>query len=162
VTDVDPAFGNWLAGFIDGEGCFEVSYSGERLPAPRFRMVLRDDDTPIVKEIAARTNIGNVRFQRPRVNAHRAVLWSIDGKRDQQLLVALLDEYPLRAKKRRDYEAWRLAVRAHASVRQGAPAQRAEWRLRELKRQIEDARRYPDDAGRAADDVPDDQLELDL
>jgi hypothetical protein len=165
VTDVDPAFGNWLAGFIDGEGSFGIISNGSL--QPRFSLAVRDDDLAIVEEVAARTGIGSVYLTVDgRPGAHGVVQWNVFRKRDQQLLVALLEAFPLRAKKRRDFDVWKVAVRAHTSCRQGMPklaAQRAQWRLRELKRQIENGRLHPADAGEAADDVPvDDQLELDL
>jgi hypothetical protein len=111
VHDIDPSFGHWLAGFIDGEGSFSMP-SGARGCAPRFALELRDDDQAILEEIAHRTGIGRTYRRAKRDNAQSQASWQVFTMRDVARLVELLDTYPLRAKKRRDYEIWKEAVRA--------------------------------------------------
>lgn len=45
-----------------------------------------------------------------RMKARRAAVLTLSSKEECENLVALLDAYPMRAKKRRDYEVWREAV----------------------------------------------------
>ena len=172
MTGIDPAFGNWLAGFIDGEGSFGINPSNGSTLQPRFSLRVRDDDLAIVEEIVARTGIGTIRLAAPTARdlarmpgTHGTVAWRGVSKRDYRALVELLDAFPLRAKKRRDYEVWRTAVRVQASCRMGMPrlaAQRAQWRLYELKRHLENVRAHPDTAPVLPDDDVDGQLELGL
>jgi hypothetical protein len=124
--EVGPDFGSWLAGFIDGEGCFIVARGGG--PAVRgsyycrFQLKLRDDDVAVLHEIASRTGMGRVVAQRTRMRQHPQAVWQVVTRRDCAALVALLRRYPLRAKKAVDLDIWAVAVRAWDSVARGAAA----------------------------------------
>jgi hypothetical protein len=89
-----------------------------------FRVSLRVDDAPILWEIRERTGIGRVKEYAARKQiarrGHGVVQWQVDSRRACEELIVLLDRYPLRAKKRRDYELWREAVAVWATVTQGA------------------------------------------
>lgn len=155
---VDPAFGHWLAGFIDGEGCFAINCSqsgtAHRRVQIKFVLDLRADDRPIVEEIRARTGIkGSIRHRESYGDGNRRaqVSWHVNARGDLARLVQLLDTYPLRAKKRRDYEIWKRAVHASAGNRKG-PGSAArtrqsaiDWQLRRLARELRVTRGYPED-----------------
>jgi hypothetical protein len=113
---MDDLFGHWLAGFIDGEGTFQIQHHPARRGARahvslRFSITLRNDDIAILEEIAERTGLGLVRRRRPRNHdSQPQATWRV-GRKDECLrLVELLDRYPLRAKKRHDYTIWREAA----------------------------------------------------
>lgn len=114
---MDQAFGHWLAGFIDGEGSFTIiPQNRQRVRGAtarwscQFGIQVRDDDHSILEEILLQTGLG--RCYRSRAASHRNPLarWTIASKRDAAGLVELLDEFPLRAKKARDFVLWREAV----------------------------------------------------
>lgn len=115
-------FGHWLAGFIDGEGCFTIpsrsnaskGYHGRAFGC-RMDLGLRQDDRPILDLIQSTTKLGKVGM----VYAKRYTMarWYIGSKEGCRGLVTLLDQYPLRAKKRRDYDVWRLAVKEWTTTR---------------------------------------------
>lgn len=107
---VDDAFGHWLAGFIDGEGCFFFHKHKLQFSPPQFQLKLRDDDRAVLEECAVRTGLGRV-LPIPRKDRSKPQCkWIIAKKADCLSLVALLDRYPLRAKKQHDFAIWREAV----------------------------------------------------
>lgn len=113
--------GDWLAGFIDGEGSFNISHHGGSCQ-PRFTLKLRDDDTPIIQGIHSFLTVGTFRkskcspptskYYSP--NARMQVRLDIIGK-DNLKLISILDESPLRSKKLRDYLIWKEAVEIYSA-----------------------------------------------
>ncbi len=159
---VDAAFGNWLAGFIDGEGCFVVSQNSGR-PGYRCSLVvkLRLDDEPILREIQQRTGIGRLsRHKEREPDRHReaTATWRVDSRRDCARMVELLDTFPLRAKKARDYEIWRSAVRLWGAVRRGPSLSWAVFQMAECRRQLTAVRGFEGDEIEATE-IPE-QFEL--
>lgn len=62
---MDDAFGNWLAGFIDGEGCFsvrEIKGTKDSHYIFRFTIRLRIDDIEILNLIRDTIKLGTVYF----------------------------------------------------------------------------------------------------
>lgn len=114
VHRIDYAFGHWLAGFVDGEGCFRIHKAkrttGDTFYSCAFTLKLRDDDRPILDEICVTTNLGSVRAVRPDGNARPLAQWVVQNQIDCLALTQLFDVFPLRAKKARDFEIWKLAV----------------------------------------------------
>jgi hypothetical protein len=108
---IDREFGHWLAGFIDGEGCFRVHKEKRgAYYACHFTLKVRDDDTPILEEVVLRTGIGHLKADIVRGTSKPAMVWVVQSKAETLKLVAFLDQFPLRAKKSRDYAIWREAV----------------------------------------------------
>ena len=102
-------FFDWLAGFIDGEGCFTIP-DRQGHHAPRFTLVVRDDDQPILEEIVARTGIGRLYRIAASGTSNPQAAWHVESKQGVAQLVRILDAHPLRARKARDYAIWREAV----------------------------------------------------
>ena len=133
ATELDPAFGNWLAGFIDGEGCFCIrshtnqGYNRTTYYSCQFSVALRADDSPILWEICERTGIGAI-DAKCRTNANPKTVWRVNRKADCATLIEILDRFSLRAKKARDYALWRQAVEIWqtAGGRGGAPGLRGQ------------------------------------
>jgi hypothetical protein len=104
---IDPAFGHWLAGFVDGEGCFQVSRntSGRRFRCAyycRLTIALREDDDGILNEIQRQTGVGNVDGDRKR----RQRRWVVTDRDGVRVVRDIFRVYPLRAKKSRDFALW--------------------------------------------------------
>lgn len=142
---VDRDFGNWLAGFIDGEGCFRVhkEKSGGYY-ACHFTLKLRDDERPILEEIVERTGIGHLKPDLIRGGSKPCLIWVVQSKAACLQLVELLDRFPMRARKRKDYAVWREAVLYWPTMKRGnrwhGPR---DWsRMIAYKEAIEAARAY--------------------
>ena len=137
MDTLDDGFGHWLAGFIDGEGCFGIAQrQGEKHNSSIYyfcfmSIKLRDDDRSIIEEIRCRTGIGSIYVNKARSNSKTGIQWLIINKSDCLSLVEILDKYPLRAKKSKDYAIWREAVLLWVSQPLG---HRWKGRLLDLKR----------------------------
>jgi hypothetical protein len=119
---IDDAWGHWFAGFFDGEGCFTVKPTHRARRTATYvcsaEITLRADDAAILYEIVERTGIGRVHDKRGGDDPRRPnpfSRWQFGKQAEARALVAIFDRYPLRAKKARDYAAWRRAVLAHAA-----------------------------------------------
>lgn len=107
--DLDSAFGHWLAGFIDGEGCF-LLYRNHGSWDCRFELALRDDDADILHEVYQRIGLGRIAAKPAYRTSKPQVTWQIKKQEECVGLIEVLDRFPLRAKKQRDYAIWREAV----------------------------------------------------
>lgn len=145
---IDDDFGNWLAGFIDGEGSFLIMPMDNGWCCRMFLLVRRDDE-PILQEIIDRTGIGYL-YRHPSKKpgfpgSKPQTTWQVTSRGDVFALVDLLDRYPLRAKKARDYALWREAVLTWKQVlprhRHGQNGPLWE-RIAALKKELADVRAY--------------------
>lgn len=142
---IDREFGHWLAGFIAGEGCFRVhKEKGGGYYACHFTLKLRDDERPILEEIVARTGIGHLKPDLVRGNSNPCLVWVVQSKAECVKLVALLDQFPIRARKAKDYAIWREAVAHWITSRKGSRWHGPrDWSgMIAYKAAIEDARLY--------------------
>ncbi len=145
----DEHFGHWFAGFTDGEGCFSIDKIRISYIC-KFTIALRVDDMPILEEIRARFQIGEVYHLKPRNQSRAAAILRVARMDDVLKLVSILNRYPLRAKKRNDYIIWRDAValwtgrRGHHAMTSRGPHP-VQSRLAELAAELSAQRRMPDD-----------------
>jgi hypothetical protein len=102
---------HYISGFVDGEGCFSISFNknGVRLPEVRliFEIEVREDDEPILREIKEVLGCGNVY----RLDYERYAKWrphvklKVSNFADiSQKIIPFFQRYPLQAKKRHDFE----------------------------------------------------------
>lgn len=143
---IDPAFGHWLAGLIDGEGCFRVHMGkGGTYYAAHFSLKLRDDDQDVLASIAERTGIGRIYFDAHRSgNSKPCASWTVQSMADALVLVGLVERFPLHTRKARDFEVWARAVRTWATMKRGNRwAGPRDWTpMIDLKQELEAARAY--------------------
>ncbi len=136
-------FGHWFAGFLDGEGCFTIRTRTQRKGFEfGCEISLRADDRAILREIQSETGLGRIRFK----SHHRGpsslqATWEVKKKAECLALVSLLDMYPLRAKKKRDFVVWREAVQLWSRAR---PMNNDWSAVEDLRRQLVDGRRFGD------------------
>lgn len=108
---------HYVVGFVDGEGCFSISFNknGDRLPEVRliFEIELREDDEPILHEIRKMLDCGNIyrleyeRYAkwRPHVKLKVSNFADISTK-----IIPFFTRYPLQAKKLLQFENFCLAA----------------------------------------------------
>ena len=102
-------FGDYLAGFVDGEGCFCLDKPVEDRPGGAcFAIKLRRDDRDILEQIRNFLNCGVIRYGKPRGNGSPQACFT--AKDTTELLfkiVPCFEKHRLRAKKARDFEIWK-------------------------------------------------------
>jgi hypothetical protein len=108
---VGKDFGHWLAGFVDGEGCFTIVKHHNRSFQCSFVIRLRFDDIEVLRMIQATLGIGIV-YDRQKHNSRSKPSCSfVVRTRDQcEVLCRLFTQFPLRAKKSKSFAVWRRAV----------------------------------------------------
>jgi hypothetical protein len=117
-ADIDrDAFGHYLAGFTDGEGCFGLNvhtynYSPVVRPCAAFTINLRADDIPILRLIRSYFGFGTI--TRGSFNkTTRKNQWTFRVTTVSLLVSSVIphfERFPLRAKKSRDFLIWREGV----------------------------------------------------
>lgn len=109
--------GDYIAGFVDGEGCFALKFRRdirhERKGSPvyfywdiEFAILLRADDKDILNQIKETLGCGNLSFDK-----RGSVRYSVTNIEDLfNKVVPFFEAHQLRAKKRHDFELWKEAL----------------------------------------------------
>ena len=135
--NVTAEWASWFSGLVDGEGCFLIHRVGSSYHSAVFVINMRADDRPMLAEIKATLGFGAI-YRRPRrMIGHPTYAYQVARVKDTLALVRLFDQFPLRSRKRRDYEVWRTFVLLHAS-----PKNATDPRLAELFREIKETRHF--------------------
>ena len=111
--------GNYIAGFVDGEGCFFVRlYKKKRkkwleIPyyTPEFSIKIREDDWHILQRIKHTIGCGKLIRKKEKHRHNRSVGFVVYKKLDLiEKVVPFFDKYPLQGKKKVDFNLWKEAV----------------------------------------------------
>jgi LAGLIDADG DNA endonuclease family protein len=118
------AFGHWLSGFTDGEGCFYLGvgfrWGKYKVALARFDIQLRADDRVILEEIRAFWGVGHIRYAGQQKRSRpKVVLRIFAASALANVVVPHFDRYPLRAKKQRDFLIWKRGVELYHRVQAG-------------------------------------------
>lgn len=109
--------GDYIAGFVDGEGCFNLQFRRdvrhERINKPvyyswkvQFAIVARKDDKELLKKIQATLNCGYIYYARG-----DQVRYSVqDIENLYNIIISFFRKHPLFGKKKKDFELWAEAV----------------------------------------------------
>ncbi len=114
-------FGNWLVGFTDGEGCFQLMISKNKpmpdglLRSSTFRIGLRYDDKPILEKIRGYLGCGTIydNFTACKIKSTTnpsAEFRVADIKDLATKIVPFFEKFQLRSKKKRDFDIWKKGV----------------------------------------------------
>lgn len=143
----EDAFDCWLSGFIDGEGSFNIcKQSANQSYDVRMTIKLRDDDLAILEKCQARIG-GRLNFFTPKNGSKPQVTLYVSSTADCKRVISILDRFPLRAKKKKDYIVWKQAVllREQVTRRKGCKEINAPLytQLEQLRQQLITDRKYP-------------------
>lgn len=109
--------GDYIAGFVDGEGCFalkfvrEVRYDRKNKPEYlywdiEFAILLRQDDQDILKGICETLGVGRIS-----ISKNGGARYAVNKINElQDVIVPFFEKYSLRAKKRFDFALWKKAL----------------------------------------------------
>ena len=104
--------GEYIAGLTDGEACFDLIFQHKKKHPTghaRFLMTLRDDDTDILKFLINYFGCGYLKHKKYYKNPQ--MLFEVSKVDDlASIMVPHFDDYPLRAKKRRNFLIWKEGV----------------------------------------------------
>jgi hypothetical protein len=116
--DIDDSFGNWLAGFVDGEGCFGIYNNDRGGRIYTFKVALRADDAEILREIKNKLGVGRFAIRvKNGPGSNPAAVWVVQSIAElHDVIVPLFTKYKLRTKKKRDFEMFAEAVMMRASA----------------------------------------------
>jgi site-specific DNA-methyltransferase (adenine-specific) len=106
----DAAFGYWLAGFVDGEACFRVHRHERGTHTCAFSVHIRRDDRAILEKMKRFVGHGSVCDVEEQGRSKPMARYAVQDKAGCDALVTIFRKYPLRGKKRLDFEAWAEAV----------------------------------------------------
>src|SRR3954453_15045862 len=133
---------HFIAGFLDAEGSFDIRpNNGGQNWQCWMSLALRDDDTEILVALRQLTSLGRL-FQAPaRGTSKPQTVWKIASHAECLRLAELLRGFPLRGRKRREFEIWCEAV--HDLVEGPSPTSLplAYAEIRELRRYVDPQRR---------------------
>lgn len=124
LAGVDPQDAAYICGLVDGEGSF-VAYLTTQSAKPRahglgiglcLRIGMRIDEMPLMKWLHQFWQCGSVHSSR-RSNQCPMAAFQISAKRDLVYrVIPFFRRFPLRAKKRQDFEVWQRMARLAFAV----------------------------------------------
>ena len=138
---VEKLPGDYIAGFVDGEGCFALKFRKDSCHGRptyfrwdiEFILHLKNDDQEILESIQNTLSCGKINHPK---GAVRYAVNDIDHL--MKIIVPFFDLYKLHAKKRLDFELWKEAVEIFTRSKRNKFSQNDLMRLREIKEQMEE------------------------
>jgi hypothetical protein len=109
--------GHALAGFVDAEACFSIQPNNRgRTWACAMTVAVRLDDGDVLADLARSTGLGRLQTKPSYRGSRPQAVWQINSKRECAELTRVLRRFPLRARKRRDFDIWARAVDRWSAV----------------------------------------------
>lgn len=104
VPQIAVDYGHWLAGFVDGDGCFGASRRPDGRIELKFVVQLRADDAEVLLEMRRVLGFGHVTYANSRKT--KTVQFAVSAYAECAVVAAMFRRFPLRSKKRLDFAAW--------------------------------------------------------
>jgi hypothetical protein len=132
---------DYLAGFITAEGHLGICKGADASFTPRAAIRLRADDAPLLEQLRDRLRAGKIYGPYSKGSRNPVLNWTIVSRRDLLRTVQVLDENPVKGRKRKEYVLWRRAVEIHAS--ESGSREPRQRQLASLHRELGLVRAYP-------------------
>lgn len=154
--DLEPDFGDFLAGFLEGEACFLITRQPRRANHRCAVSVgVRDDDQILLSEFAKATRLGTVLPVSARGSSKPQGLWTVNSKADCVRLTEILYRHPLRGRKSGDFALWAAAVDWWAGPDPTRRRINRDWTpMVYIKRRLHESRMYNPRPDRIRDQTP--------
>ena len=83
VNTINPSFGFWFAGFVDGEGCFRIHKcrNGDYYEC-HFQIKIRKDDRKVLEEIQTTFGFGRIQDNKAEGNSKPTSSYLITSRKD--------------------------------------------------------------------------------
>jgi hypothetical protein len=115
------AIGHYVAGLVDGEGCFIIKAKRPRADfSPALRIEMHKADRPLLEHIQGQVG-GTLKERTSPSRGGNTVLLEIVSREDCLRVIEILDAAPLRGRKKADYAVWREFVTWWAARRHNDP-----------------------------------------
>ena len=108
VSGVPDDFGFWFSGFVDGEACFNVRRQSTGHVQVNFTVALRIDDIDVLEQVQRTLGFGGLTEHRTKTTW--VISYRVGSAAHCMGLVALFRKFPLRSKKRLDFDRWSVIV----------------------------------------------------
>ena len=113
--------GEYVAGFIDGEGSFSVSIGKHKTLSrglevrPEFELEVRADDREVIERLCVTIGCGKIYdCSYERYGWYPHIKYKVTSTKDmEETLFPFLDRYPLQAKKAKSYQLFKQIVLAY-------------------------------------------------
>ena len=116
VNRLSDADGHFIAGFLEGEAHFGITEANGGQSFMCFMSLrLRDDDAELLTWLRDTTCVGHTRPVAARGTSKAQVEWRVQTQAGCRTLAALLGEFEVRGRRRREVDIWRRAVDVSSS-----------------------------------------------
>lgn len=160
MTDTErDALGHWLAGLVDGEGCFYLStfrtrgargYERKyRVLTFEFKIAMRGDDVDVLQQAHAILGVGRIEHRKRGIspttsqNAKPLAALIVYRRTDLPTVIDFFRRFPLRSKKARDFQVWAEAFERMAAVTHDTPRSADSSRRGDVLRPSKTGKRRP-------------------
>ena len=121
----------WFSGLSDGEGSFCLTRNRGKWVRGEYRLNMRADDRPMLEEIKKTLGFGYIK-RKNYAGRNPMTEFTVSHRKELLALVRLFDQFPLKSRKKNDYQVWRTFVILHQS-RKGAGDAHVEYLLEDIR-----------------------------
>ena len=138
------AFGWWLAGLTDGEGCFAAYRTRPITVTMVYKLTFRDDDSALVDWIHNRLGVGRVLHDVCNgSSSHPQSTFAVtDVPSLHDVIVPLFEQYPLKSRKREDFAIFRTIVDMQYKTYHKRKSPEYKQKLDQLILRLKEVKRY--------------------
>jgi hypothetical protein len=152
---VSNEFGNWFAGFFDGEGHFMIDVRKVKRKSKKYnnewwnvrqglQIKLRNDDEGVIDYIIENLKTGRKNYCSSYKTTQKSCVFAVhDVATLAEIFIPLFDKYPLRGKKSKEYTYWRELVKERYITSCGgkSPTKNSDEYIEKAKKYMQEVRK---------------------